>query len=215
MTGAGGVATDRHERRPKGVHSPVAEAIPPLRTSLLTAPNALTLSRVPLAALVWIRPLDPAWVLGLMLLAGVTDVLDGAMERRRRLKLDPSLRNAPTIGVWLDPLCDKVFILSVLAAVTISRHLPLWLIPLIGLREILQTIVVLGLKPLPGFRDRLRPRFRANVVGKLATVFQFLTIGSLLLGASATIPLAFACGALGLVAVGVYFARAMRAGPEA
>ncbi len=190
-------------------------AAAPLRTPLLTVPNALTLSRVPLAALVWIRPLDPAWVLGLMLLAGATDVLDGALERRRRLKLDPARRNAPTIGVWLDPLCDKIFILSVLAAVTLSRHLPLWLIPLIALREILQTVILIGIKPLPRFRDRLRPRFRSNVLGKLVTVFQFLTIGSLLLGAPATIPLAFASGALGLVAVGVYFARAMRAGSDA
>jgi len=193
----------------------VTEAPPPLRPSLLTAPNALTLSRVPLAGLVWLRPLNLAWVLGLMLLAGATDILDGALERRRRRKLDPAFRNAPTIGVWLDPLCDKIFILSVLAAVTLSRHLPLWLIPLIALREILQTIVLLVLKPLPGFRERLRPRFRANVAGKLVTVFQFLTIGSLLLGASATVPLALASGALGLVAVGVYFARAMRAGSDA
>jgi len=193
----------------------VTPAAAPLRTPLLTVPNALTLSRVPLAALVWIRPLDPSWVLGLMLLAGATDVLDGALERRRRLKLDPARRNAPTIGVWLDPLCDKIFILSVLAAVTLSRHLPLWLIPLIALREILQTVILIGIKPLPRFRDRLRPRFRSNVLGKLVTVFQFLTIGSLLLGAPATIPLAFASGALGLVAAGVYFARAMRAGSDA
>ena len=215
MSGRRRGATDRHEWRPGGVHSSVIPEAAPLRTSLLTAPNALTLSRVPLAALVWIRPLSPAWVLGLMLLAGVTDVLDGALERRRRLKLDPALRNAPTIGVWLDPLCDKIFILSVLAAVTLSRQLPLWLIPLIAVREILQTIILVGINPLPRFRERLRPRFRANVLGKLVTVSQFLTIGSLLLDASATIPLAFASGALGLVAVGVYFARAMRAGSDA
>jgi cardiolipin synthase len=187
------------------------EASPPLRATLLTVPNALTISRIPLAALVWVRPLDPAWVLGLMLVAGLTDVLDGALERRRRLKMDPAHRNAPSVGVWLDPLCDKIFIVSLLAAVTVPRHLPLWLIPLIGLREILQAIVLLVVKPLPGFRQRLRPRFRANVLGKLATVAQFATIGSILLDGPAKIPLAIATGALGLIAVGVYVLRAMSA----
>jgi cardiolipin synthase len=189
------------------------EPSPPLRATLLTVPNALTLSRVPLAALVWVRPLDPAWVLGLMLLAGLTDVLDGALERRRRLRMDPAFRNAPSIGVWLDPLCDKIFIVSLLASVTIPRHLPLWLIPLIGLREILQTLVLLVVKPLPGFRERLRPRFRANALGKFVTVAQFLTIGAILLERPAMLPLALATGALGLVAVGVYVARALRRPP--
>jgi phosphatidylglycerophosphate synthase len=146
-----------------------------------------------------------------MLLAALTDVLDGALERRRRLRMPPALRNAPSIGVWLDPLCDKIFIVSLLGAVTLPRHLTLWLIPLIGLREILQTIVLLVVKPLPGIRERLRPRFKANVLGKLVTVAQFATIGSILLEGHANVPLAIASGVLGLLAVGVYVFRAWSA----
>jgi phosphatidylglycerophosphate synthase len=186
-----------------------------LRARWLTLPNALTLSRVPLGALVWVRPLDPAWVLGLMLLAGLTDVLDGALERKRRRSLDPALRGTPSIGVWLDPLCDKIFILLLLAAVTVSRHLPLGLIPLIGLREILQTMVLVGLKPLPGFRERLRPRFRANLLGKMVTVLQFLTIGALLLDAPGQRILVAASAVSGVLAVAVYVARSMRKSPAA
>lgn len=185
----------------------------PERASLATVPNLLTVSRIPLAALVWVFPLHPAWVLGLMLLAGLTDILDGALERRRRLRLDPALRNAPSIGVWLDPLCDKIFILSLLTAVTISRGQPFWLIPLIATREILQVLVLLVVKPLPGFRDRLRPRFRANVLGKMVTVVQFLAIGALLLDTAGKIPLAAASGALGLLAAGVYVRRSMATPP--
>jgi cardiolipin synthase len=181
----------------------------PSRVSLVTLPNLLTLSRIPLAALVWWSPLHPAWVLGLMVLAGLTDILDGALERRRRLRLDLALRNAPSIGVWLDPLCDKIFILSLLTAVTVSRGQPFWLIPLIASREILQVLVLVVVKPLPGFRDRLRPRFRANVLGKLVTVVQFLAIGALLLGTPGQIPLAAASGVLGLVAAGVYVKRSL------
>ncbi|MBI3854549.1 MAG: CDP-alcohol phosphatidyltransferase family protein [Planctomycetes bacterium] len=178
----------------------------PARASWLTPSNLLTLSRLPMAALVWLRPLDPIHVLGLMALAGLSDILDGWVERRRRLRTGDA---SETAGVWLDPLCDKIFIVSVLAAVTTARHLPLWLIPLIALREILQTLVVVGSRILPALRARLRPRFKANVLGKAATVAQFLAIGALLLDTPGQIPLAAATAVLGLIAAAVYVRRAL------
>lgn len=174
------------------------------REPFLTLPNLLTLSRLPLAALVWWRPLDPVFVLGVMALAGVTDVLDGWVERRRH----PG-RQVETAGAWLDPLCDKVFILSVLIAVTTARSLPAWIIPLIALREILQTLVAVGSKAVPALRRRLRFRFGANVLGKATTVLQFLTIGAILLDKPGQIPLAAATAGLGLIAVAVYVRRAL------
>ncbi len=97
-----------------------AERVGPSRQSFLTLPNLLTLSRIPLAALIWVRPLDPVFVLGIMALAGVTDILDGWLERR----LHPG-RKTETVGAWLDPLCDKLFILSVLISLALARSLPL------------------------------------------------------------------------------------------
>lgn len=174
------------------------------REPFLTLPNLLTLSRLPLAALVWLRPRDPVFVLGIMALAGLTDVLDGWVERRRH----PG-RRVETAGAWLDPLCDKVFILSVLIAITTARSLPAWIVPLIALREILQTLVAIGSKAVPALRRRLRFRFGANVLGKATTVAQFLTIGAILLDKPGQIPLAALTAGLGLVAVGVYIRRAL------
>jgi len=171
-----------------------------------TLPNLLTLSRLPMAALVWIRPGDPVYVLGLMALAGITDVLDGWVARHHRGGAEAPQHST---GAWLDPVCDKVFVLSVLVAVTVAHRLPLWLIPLIATREILQTAVVAGARIVPYLRRRLRPRFRANLLGKGVTVVQFLTVASILLGGPAQIPLAIASGVLGLVAVTVYVLRAL------
>jgi cardiolipin synthase len=162
-----------------------------------------------MAGLVWVRPLDPIYVLGLMALAGLSDVLDGWLERKRRERLGLPL-GGESIGAWLDPVCDKVFILSVLVAITAAHALPWWIIPLIALREILQTLIVAATKLLPPLRQRLRPRFRANILGKLTTVVQFVTIGAILLNRPGAIPLAFATALLGLIAAAIYVRRALR-----
>jgi phosphatidylglycerophosphate synthase len=181
----------------------------PARGRLLTLPNLVTLSRIPMAALVWIRPLDPLYVLGLMGIAALSDVLDGWLERKRRERRGMAPATGESIGTWLDPVCDKVFILSVLAAITVARGLPLWIIPLISLREILQTLIVGATRVIPAVRRRLRPRFRANLLGKATTVVQFLTIAAILLDWPYQIPLAIATAVLGLIAVAVYVRRAM------
>ncbi|HVE43032.1 MAG TPA: CDP-alcohol phosphatidyltransferase family protein [Planctomycetota bacterium] len=176
----------------------------------LSLPNLLTLSRLPMAGLAWIRPNDPVYVLGLMALAGLSDVLDGWLERKRRERLGLP-QGGESLGAWLDPLCDKVFILSVLVAITSAHSLPWWIIPLIALREILQTLIVAGTRVVPALKRALRPRFKANVLGKLTTVVQFVTIGAILLNRPGAIPLAFATALMGLIAVAVYVRRAMRA----
>jgi cardiolipin synthase (CMP-forming) len=182
---------------------------PPARQSLLTLPNLMTLSRIPMAALVWLRPLDPVYVLGLMALAALSDVLDGWLERRRRERRGEPAVTGESMGTWLDPLCDKVFILSLLVAIVLAHELPLWIVPLIALREILQTVIVGATRVIPAVRRRLRPRFRANVLGKATTVVQFVTIAAILLRWPYQIPLAIATAALGLIAVAVYVRRAL------
>jgi phosphatidylglycerophosphate synthase len=177
--------------------------------SFLTLPNLLTLSRLPLGGLAWLRPLDPAFILGLLVVAGITDVLDGWIERRRRERAGGAGAPGESVGTWLDPLCDKVFILSVLAAVTVAHHFPLWIVPLIGLREILQALIVGSTRVIPAVRRRLRPRFRANFLGKVTTIAQFFTLAAILLDKPGKVPLMIATAILGAVAVAVYVRRAL------
>jgi cardiolipin synthase len=144
-----------------------------------------------------------------MVLAGTTDILDGWLERRQREKRGEAQGPVESIGAWLDPLCDKIFMISLLTAITVARSLPLWLVPLVALREILQTLVAIGAKALPALRKRLHFKFGANVLGKATTVAQFLAIGAILLNQPGQIPLALAAACLGLAAVVVYVRRAL------
>lgn len=204
----------RHATGTAGVWCLMEDSAAPARSTFLTLPNLLTLSRVPMAALAWLRPSDPVFILGLLAAAGLTDVLDGWLERRQRRRRGEAVGAGGSIGTWLDPLCDKIFIVSVVVAVTVAHGLPLWIVPLIALREILQTLIV-GARPLvPVLRRRLRPRFRANVLGKLTTVSQFATIAAILFDKPGQTALVGATAALGLVAVVVYVRRSLAAEPD-
>ena len=177
----------------------------------LTAPNLLTLSRVPLGAIVWLRPADTVYLFSLMALAGVTDVMDGWLERRILMREGRSEDDAPRTGLWLDPLCDKFFALSVVAAVFVTYRPPVYLILLIVAREIIQTMVTLACRLAPAVRARLRFDFRASLSGKAATVAQFCAIAAIVTGLRCQVPLALATGALGTAAVTSYVLRAWRA----
>jgi cardiolipin synthase (CMP-forming) len=171
-------------------------------------PLFLTVIRIPMAALVWLAPGSPAYVLSLMAVAGVTDMLDGWLARRYKHHAGtPDLRDA---GAWLDPLCDKVFIVSALAAVVWAARPPLWTLPLIASREILQA-PLLGYLRLKGVLRRYD--FRASAVGKLATIAQFAAVAAILLRHPSALPLAWAAGVVGVAASVYYFARAARLSP--
>ena len=182
------------------------------REPFLTGPNLLTLSRLPLAGLVWLSPLSPVYVLGLMAAAGATDVADGWLERRLLARQGRSL-DTPTIGIWLDPLCDKIFALSVLAAVAAARRPPLWLLPLVVTREIIQGLAVLAWRLVPAVRARLRYRFRSAALGKAATASQFLAIAAMMSAPRFQAPLAVVTGVLGAWAGLFYVRRAWRGSP--
>src|SRR5687767_3760492 len=80
--------------------------------------HLLTLSRLPLAGLFWLVVGTPGPALVVLVISAATDLIDGPIARfvmrRRATRGEP----APSkVGEWLDPLCDKTFVLSVLIAV--------------------------------------------------------------------------------------------------
>jgi cardiolipin synthase len=155
--------------------------------------DALTLSRLAFAGLVWLEPARPEYVFGLMVLAGITDILDGWVVRRAGAM--------PAAGRWLDPLCDKAFMISVLAAVGVAYHPPAYVYPLVLAREILI------LPPLVlGLRTGMPLNLSSNILGKAATVAQFLAVCAVLFG-TAVLPAALLSGTVGVAAAAVYITR--------
>ncbi len=125
-----------------------------------TLPNALSILRMFLLVPVLIlidRPDQASRLAGVALLfvAGITDLLDGALARWRGW-ISPS-------GKIVDPIADKVLIGGLAIYLAIVRGFPIWLLVLIVLRDLaLVAGTMLFLK-----RDRLV--FQATRAGKLTT----------------------------------------------
>jgi cardiolipin synthase len=176
----------------------------PLLRELGTLPNLLTLLRVPLAALIWVAPRNPAWLLGLMVVAAVSDLLDGWFARRAGVSPEG-------VGAWLDPLCDKLFILSVLVAVWVAQGPPVAMAVVASMRELVLLPLVLARFVVPRLRQGGIP-WRAMLLGKATTVAQFALFAAVLgEWRAGWWPLAGLCGVLGLGAGLQYSLRAWRA----
>jgi cardiolipin synthase len=174
-----------------------------------TLPNALSLSRLPLGGLFWFAlaqgPARPVLPFGVLAAAAVTDVLDGWIARRRGT-------NPAGMGSWLDPICDKVFVGSVLAALFVQRRAPLPLLALVLGRELLQVPMALVYRTSPTLRRWLHYDFRASLLGKAATVVQFLAVSAIILDAEFAWRLAVMAFVLGMLALGDYIRRAILIG---
>lgn len=172
---------------------------------LLLAPSLWSLSRLPLAVVFALVVGIPSAALGVLLLAGITDVVDGWVARRRGL--------VTATGAALDGVTDKVFALVVALALYATDLLGVGALVLLSAREI-------GEAPLL-FRFLLSARARArriayphaNVVGKLATVLQFATIGSALFHLPGVAYLTIATGAVGAFAALSYWRRELAESP--
>lgn len=175
---------------------------------LLRLPNLLSLSRVAMAGLVWLAPRDVAFLLSVVAAAAITDLLDGWAARklahRRNEPFDPT-----GMGAWLDPLCDKVFIVSAVIAVVVAWDPPSSVMALVLLRDLLQVPLLLAFLFVWGARVRLD--YRAALAGKLTTVLQFAALLSILVLPRATLPLAIGCAVMGAFAVLVLVERALEA----
>lgn len=195
---------------------PVLSPLP--APSFFSIANVLSLARVPLA-LVFAVVLAAPWGgplagLGVLALAGLTDALDGVFARRAEARRTGSVGPVAPAGTgsWLDPICDKVFVGGVLAAIWYRTQPPLGLLALIVARELAQLPLSLVYAGVPALRRWLRYDFRASVLGKAATVAQFVAIAALLFDSPLVRPAAWLSFAAGLLALGDYVWRAVRIG---
>jgi phosphatidylglycerophosphate synthase len=161
--------------------------------------NALTLSRIPLACLFWATYGDPAWSVGVVATAGLTDALDGRVARRAG-----KLPGDRTAGDWLDPIADKIFVAVVLAAIYVHEHPSIAIVALIAARELLLAPLAIAYRISLVARAGVARHLRAAAIGKAATVAQFVAIVALVAGSPAALLLAIVAGVLGLAAVAHY-----------
>jgi cardiolipin synthase len=166
--------------------------------------NALTLSRIPLAVVFWLTyGLDWRLSLGLVALAAVSDALDGNVARWARRRTGDT---RASIGEWLDPVADKVFVVVVLAAIQVHDPAPWPLVALIVARELV--LIPLGALYRLLVHGRGEHAFQAHALGKAATIAELFAIAALIAYRPLVAPLAIAAAVLGLLAVIQYILRA-------
>jgi cardiolipin synthase len=141
---------------------------------MLSLPNLLTLSRilaVPLlVALLW----EPGWlgyVVAFLLysVAGITDYLDGYLARAQG--------TVSKLGIFLDPIADKIMIVAVLVMLIKIGKIADWAI-IAAIIIILREIAVSGLRE---FLAELRVSVPVSRLAKWKTAFQIIALGTLIL----------------------------------
>jgi len=136
--------------------------------------NILTLSRILLAAIIFMLLMSPdGYFLALVLffLAGVTDYFDGYLARKYNA--------VSQIGEILDPIADKILILFVLFGLAIN--LSSYLIGFIGAIVIAREIWVGALRDLNA-RNGKSDATKVTFLAKIKTSVQLLTLSIYLFG---------------------------------
>lgn len=142
-------------------------------------PNLISLFRILIvpfffSALLYYRPEKDFlrnWAVGLFIVGTLSDALDGFVAR---------IRNESTeLGRLLDPLADKLLLISGFAGLFLAHEFPLlpprWVLVVIVFRDI---VIVGGLLVL-SFSGSA-PEVRPNFLGKLTTAFQMATLIAIL-----------------------------------
>lgn len=170
---------------------------------LILPPSLLSLARLPLSA-AFVLALDHPWLaLGVLALAGATDIVDGWWARR--------YDQVTATGAVLDAITDKIFVLTVVLTLVASSRLDLWAIVLLATREIGEAPLVLWWALSHRKRRALVEQPMANVPGKVATVLQFATIAHALFRGPHTERLLLATAVAGGLAAVSYWVRDLRA----
>lgn len=107
-------------------------------------PNLLTLARIAAVPVLILFLYEGRYgaALAVFMLAGITDGLDGWIAKR--------FKCVTRLGSILDPLADKILIVSTYVMLVLAGDLPFWLILLIGFRDLGIIAGVLVLNTLNG-----------------------------------------------------------------
>jgi len=139
---------------------------------ILTIPNGISVARlvgVPVFLWLVLGPHADGWAVALLIVAGLSDWLDGKIAR--------ALNQTSKLGQLLDPAADRLYIAATLVALAIRAIIPWWLLAILAVREL---TVGAGLEIL---RRRTRiSGLQVSLAGKAATLCLLYAFPLLFLG---------------------------------
>ncbi|HKG60599.1 MAG TPA: CDP-alcohol phosphatidyltransferase family protein [Pyrinomonadaceae bacterium] len=154
-----------------------------MSSRIVTVPNLLTVFRMVLipvfVSLLFYQRFILA--LGIFVLAGVTDGLDGLLARRFNQKSQ--------LGTILDPIADKLMLVTSFVVLSmrsvfpqpLPSHLPIpfWVTVAVISRDVFILVGAAAINIVTGFRG-----FRPSMLGKINTTVQIFAIAAIIFAAS-------------------------------
>jgi cardiolipin synthase len=125
------------------------------------APNAVSLTRIFLAPVIaWAIWADKAQLaLAFVALAAVTDFLDGYLAR--------TAKATTRLGIYLDPIADKILLSVVYIALGFTHRVPFWFVAIVFGRDIALVVASAIAMKVSSYNN-----YRPTIWGKISTFWQ-------------------------------------------
>jgi cardiolipin synthase (CMP-forming) len=144
-----------------------------MKGRIWTVPNQITLLRLGFLPifLILIAYEHYRWALFVLVVAGLSDGIDGLLAR--------SLNQRSALGAYLDPIADKLLLSSSFVLLAFKKQLAWWLTILVLSRDVLILIVAVVILLVSGYRP-----FPPSILGKLTTASEIVLVFLVVLGAA-------------------------------
>lgn len=136
------------------------------RSDEMNLPNILTIIRLILIPIFVIMFFSHStnnlvYSISIFLFAGFTDFLDGYLARKYKL--------ITKMGIVLDPLADKLMLITVLSCLVIKSYIPIWVLIIIAAKELF--MIFCGM-----FLYKKGTVIPSNKFGKVSTILFYVSI---------------------------------------
>ena len=143
------------------------------------------------------------WALTVFVIASLTDAMDGMVARFTNQRTE--------LGTFLDPLADKLLLLSgylgILFVSNLPHHPPLWITVTIIFRDF---VIVVGMLVIFIITRKVKS-VNPHWIGKVTTFFQMAGLAAILLKHDAAVWLWNITAVLTILSGGVYIRRGIQA----
>jgi cardiolipin synthase len=138
-----------------------------------TVPNQITLLRLGFLPIVLILISYDRyrWALLVLVVAGLSDAIDGLLARQ--------LNQRSSLGAYLDPIADKLLLSSSFVILAFKKQVAWWLTIIVLSRDVLILIVAVVILLVSGYRP-----FPPSIYGKLTTALEIMLVFTVVLGAA-------------------------------
>lgn len=141
-----------------------------MASRVFTVPNQLTFLRFGFLPffIISIHYRRYGIALAILIIAGLTDGLDGVLAR--------TLNQKTALGAYLDPIADKLLLSSSFVVLALNRKISWWLATLVLSRDILLLTAAAVILLVVGYRP-----FPPSIFGKATTALQILLVFAVIL----------------------------------